>query len=128
VLYVPSFDKSVYALQTRGGSAGTALWNYTTDGPVVAAPSLSSSSLLFFGSSDGLLYALHTAPSPALNWTFNSAAPLFSSGTVTLLSPPPLLLACDSIATSGHQQWCCGFGQRQQVLLPARPAAGHYGV
>jgi outer membrane protein assembly factor BamB len=83
VLYVPSFDKSVYAVQTRGGSAGTALWNYTTGGPVIATPTFcAASSLLTFGSSDGLLYALHTTPSQALNWTFNSAAPLFSSGTV----------------------------------------------
>jgi outer membrane protein assembly factor BamB len=90
VLYVPSFDKSVYAVQTRGGSAGTALWNYTTGGPVIAKPTFcAASSLLSFGSSDGLLYAVHTAPSPALNWTFNSAAPLFSSGTVN----PPLLNA-----------------------------------
>jgi outer membrane protein assembly factor BamB len=87
VLYVPSFDKSVYALQTLGSSAGTALWNFTTNGPVVAAPYFSSfSSTLFFGSSDGLLYALQTAPSPALNWTFNSAAPLLTSGTVSPLA------------------------------------------
>jgi len=90
VLYVPSFDKKLYALETRGSSAGTALWNYTTDGPVIATPSLHpTSSILFFGSSDGLLYSLRTAPAPALNWTFNSAAPLFSSGLVTF---PPFLL------------------------------------
>jgi outer membrane protein assembly factor BamB len=84
LLYVPSFDRSLYALQTRGSSAGTALWNYTTDGPIIAAPTFdSSSSALFIGSSDGLLYALRPAPTPALNWTFNSAAPLFSSGIVT---------------------------------------------
>ena len=89
VLYVPSFDKNVYALQTRGSGSGTALWNFTTDGPVVATP-FDSSSILLFGSSDGLLYALQTTPSPALNWTFNSAAPLLSSGVVC---PPHALLA-----------------------------------
>jgi outer membrane protein assembly factor BamB len=100
VLYVPSFDKSLYALETRGSSAGTALWNYTTDGPVIAAPSFdSSSSILFFGSSDGLLYALHPSSSPALNWTFNSAAPLFSSGTVTF---PLGLLFCKFLNQIGR--------------------------
>jgi outer membrane protein assembly factor BamB len=101
VLYVPSFDKSVYAVQTRGASAGVALWNYTTDGPVVAKPTFFTSSLLSFGSSDGLLYALHTAKSPALNWTFNAAAPLFSSGSVK--NPTPFTAHFSALLNGGSR-------------------------
>jgi outer membrane protein assembly factor BamB len=76
---VPSHTGSV---ETRGvGTLGRVAWRFETRGPVRSTPALAGG-VLYFGSSDGHLYAVRATDGEPL-WTFEASAPVASSPAVT---------------------------------------------
>ena len=76
MIYVPSADHTVYALDARTGAI---VWHYTTNGSLDSAPALDRGLLLVAGS-DGTLYEL--------NATTGAQAGLIALGTPDLGSSP----------------------------------------
>jgi outer membrane protein assembly factor BamB len=74
LVYVPSYDNNVYALEANTGKF---VWKYPTDGGVGTAPWVSDG-LVVFGSSDTVVYAVE-ARSGRLVWTVPTKGKIYSS-------------------------------------------------
>jgi eukaryotic-like serine/threonine-protein kinase len=75
IVYAPSYDHNVYALDIQDGSF---LWKYATDGGVATAPCLHEG-LIVFGSTDHSVYAV-SAEAGELRWKRPTKGRVFSSG------------------------------------------------
>ena len=75
ILYVGSFDGSIYALNATNGAK---IWNYTMSGQVLSSPAVVDG-IVYVGSSDGNLYALDADTGGKL-WNFTTARSSFFSG------------------------------------------------
>jgi len=74
LVYVPSYDNNVYALEMETGKF---VWKYPTEGGVGTSPWVSDG-LVIFGSSDKVVYAVESR-SGRLVWTVPTKAKIFSS-------------------------------------------------
>ncbi|MBN1318377.1 MAG: PQQ-binding-like beta-propeller repeat protein, partial [Anaerolineales bacterium] len=75
LLIVPSANSSVKAFDTGDFQVS---WTYSTTAPVVSAPALGANGQVFFGSQDGVLYALDVATGAEL-WSKNIGGTIDSS-------------------------------------------------
>ncbi len=87
VLYIGSFDSYLYALDARSGKVR---WKFKTHDHIYSSAALGQdasgrTTTIFFGSTDGTLYAL--APDGSLLWAFDAGAPIRSSPVIGQ-SPP----------------------------------------
>ncbi len=76
-LYVGSWGDKLIALDAGTGSF---LWSYATDSLVYSSPAVAVDGTIYFGSSDGFLYALF--PDGKLKWEFEVGGELDSSPAV----------------------------------------------
>ncbi len=102
--------RGVFAGDAGNGFGGVA-WRVQTGGAVQGSP-VASGSLLYVGSTDGLLYAIDR-PSGAVRWTHDAHAPIASSpavaeGIVAFTSRDRKLHALD--ARTGRERWQLAFG------------------
>lgn len=102
-LYVGSWGNKLIALDATTGGL---LWDYETDSLVYASPAVAEDGTIYFGSSDGLLYALH--PDGTLKWEFEVGGELDSSpaidaaGNVYVGSSSGFV---SSISPDGAERW-----------------------
>jgi len=101
-LYVASLDHNVYALDMSGGLK----WTFETQGAIASTP-LYADGVLYFGSSDGTLYALNAA-SGERKWVFDAdswmwGTPLLDRSTLFVGSLDNRVFALD--AASGKALW-----------------------
>lgn len=73
-VYVGSWNNRLTALDA---TTGAMLWFFETDNLVYASPAIALDGTIYFGSSDGLLYALN--PDGSLKWEFEIGGELDSS-------------------------------------------------
>ena len=79
VLFVGSWDHTVYALRTLDGSL---LWNFTTASIVESSPTVSDDgAALFVGSNDRRVYKLSAADGSPL-WNYSTGSLVTSSPTL----------------------------------------------
>lgn len=81
-LYIGSFDSNFYALDSR---TGRRRWKFKTHDHIYASAALAEdadgrTTAIYFGSTDGLLYALD--PQGHLLWSFDAGAPIRSSPVI----------------------------------------------
>lgn len=121
IVYAPSLDGSVYALNA---TTGAILWSYTTHDDIVAAPALDQG-LLLITSQDGDLYAIN-ATTGALTGTIplDLPAPELYAGplpvgpdVVTPCQAHALPSLCEFVLASGSQLWSVPVG-----ILQAPPS------
>lgn len=74
VVYVPSYDHNVYALEA---SSGKFMWKYATEGGIASTPWVMED-LVVFGSTDTVVYAVE-ARTGRLVWTAPTKGKIFSS-------------------------------------------------
>ncbi len=74
IVYVPSYDHNVYALDAESGKF---LWKYPTEGGVASKP-LVTEGMVIFGSSDKVVYAVD-AKTGRLVWTAPTKGRVYSS-------------------------------------------------
>jgi outer membrane protein assembly factor BamB len=67
VLYVPSFDHQLYALDARTGAKR---WAFTTGDGIDASPTVGPDGTIYIGSYDANFYAIN--PSGTLKWKYNT--------------------------------------------------------
>lgn len=101
-LYVASLDHNVYALDM----SGSLKWSFKTQGAIASTP-LYADGVLYFGSSDGNLYAVNGA-SGELKWEFDAnswmwGTPLLDRTTLFVGSLDNRVFALD--AASGKALW-----------------------
>jgi len=77
VVYVGSFDRSLYAVNPRTGAK---IWSFPTGGSVFSSPTVTDG-LVYAGSGDGNIYALN-ARTGAKAWSFLTGSAVISSPTV----------------------------------------------
>jgi outer membrane protein assembly factor BamB len=66
VLYFPSYDKQLYAID---GATGAVRWTFATKGSISGSPAIGAAGVILVGSGDGTMYALKGGSSPRLtNW------------------------------------------------------------
>lgn len=58
VVYIGSWDNKLYAI---GTSSGSVLWTYDTGSLVFSSPAIANNGNIYFGGSDGFLYALNSS-------------------------------------------------------------------
>jgi len=63
-----------------GGRVASPRWTFKTGGPIWSSPAVAGDSV-YFGSSDGSVYALDTVSGKAV-WQFETAGPVYGSPTV----------------------------------------------
>jgi len=103
-IYIGSWDNKLYALATVDG---TALWTYETDSLVFSSPAVSSSGEIYFGGSDGFLYAL--SPAGDLLWDVfiegevDSSVVIGPSGNLYLASSSGTVFSIDR--STGAEIW-----------------------
>lgn len=121
VIYVGSFDSSLYALN-RDGSLG---WRYRTGGSIQSSPAVGSDGTVYVGSFDGYLYALNA--DGTLKWRFStgglicSSPALGSDGTVYFGSEDYYFYALNP---DGSEQW----SYRTDYAIKSSPAIGSDGT
>ena len=103
IVYVGSFDNSIYALNA---STGTTLWAFPTSGEVYSSPAVFDG-VVYVGSFDHNIYALNASTGSQL-WNFQTGAEVFSSptvveGTVYIASDDGLVYALN--AQTGKPFW-----------------------
>jgi eukaryotic-like serine/threonine-protein kinase len=103
MVYVGSFDRSLYAVDARTGAE---IWSFPTGGSVFSSPS-ASDGLVYVGSGDGNIYALN-ARTGAKAWSFLTGSAVVSSpavagGTVYIASQDGDVYALD--ARTGAMIW-----------------------
>ena len=65
VVYVGSWDNSLYALDAQSGEV---LWTFETGNFIVSSPSIGEDGSIYFGSNDNFFYALN--PDGSLKWEY----------------------------------------------------------
>lgn len=103
VVYVGTWGNRLLALAVESGAF---LWQYETGSLVYASPAVAEDGRVFFGSSDGSLYALE--PTGSLSWTYEIGGDLDSSpaidtaGNVYVGSSAGFLVSVDA---TGQERW-----------------------
>lgn len=72
-IYIPSSDKSLYALNPDG----TLKWRFDTEGEVRTSPSIATDGTIYIGSYDGRIYAVR--PDGKLKWSYDVGSKMDSS-------------------------------------------------
>lgn len=103
VLYVGSWGDRLLALQTATGALS---WAFETDSLVYASPAVAEDGTIYFGSSDGYLYALN--PDGSLKWEFEVGGELDSSPAIggngnVYVGSSSGLVAC--LSPAGEELW-----------------------
>ncbi len=103
VVYVGSWDNKLYAIDTASGAT---LWFYETGTLIFSSPAVASNGDIYFGGTDGFLYALN--PDGTLKWDVFLGAEVDSSVAIG----PSRNLYCGtsegyvvSYDTSGLERW-----------------------
>ncbi len=103
MVYIGSFDKSLYALDATSGKK---LWSYQTGSGIDSSPAVANG-IVYIGSGDGSLYALDATSGKKL-WSYQTgsgidSSPAVANGMVYIGSGDSSLYALD--ATSGKKLW-----------------------
>ncbi|MCC7187080.1 MAG: PQQ-binding-like beta-propeller repeat protein [Acidobacteria bacterium] len=112
LIFIPSNDKSIYALNASNGATA---WSYATGGALVNSAAYFNGRV-FFGSTDGYVYALNAA-NGALIWRYKTGstvktAPLIYNGKVYIGSSDGYMYALDAMSNSasGTPLWSFNSG------------------
>ncbi|MDO9263321.1 MAG: PQQ-binding-like beta-propeller repeat protein, partial [Desulfosalsimonadaceae bacterium] len=104
-------------------------WTFATGGPITSAVAIGPDETLYFGSSDGNLYAV--TPDGALKWIFTTGGPVLASPalsrdgeTVYAASTDGRLYAVS--ARTGAAAWPSGFVTRSKLI--SSPVVGYDGT
>ena len=123
-VYIPSYDKLVYAFE---GKTGKKKWSQLLGDSISSSPALGPDGGLYVGANDGRLYALN-ASDGALKWSFltgdtiHSSPALGADGTVYFGSYDKKFYALD--ARTGGLKWSYTTGG----LILSSPAISEDGV
>lgn len=120
--YMGSWDKNLYALDTRSGKIK---WQFLTDGHIYSSPAVTKEGSIIFASTDGTVYALD--PDGQLLWSFATLDPIRSSpavagdGTIYIGSGDGILYALDQ---DGKRRWSFDTTTEDRNDLNSSPALG----
>ena len=124
VIFVSSFDKTVYALDEVTGAVR---WSHLTGDSISSSPALGPDGTLYVGANDGRLYALNSRTGEE-RWTFltgdtvHSSPAVAADGTVYFGSYDHKLYALDG--ASGKLRWTFTTGD----LVLSSPSIGADGT
>ena len=127
----PMFRRNQYGTAQspfKGSSSGTLRWTYTTGGGVTSSPVIASDGTIYFGASDGLVYAINSQER-SLKWTYNTrslvegSATIASDGTVYIGTSYPTVSLFALNHIDGSAKWTfvsnSGFYNRGSPALGA---------
>lgn len=105
--------------QVPAGSPGSLAWQFSTYGWVASSPAVGSDGTIYFGSTDGQLYAVD--PDGSLRWTHATADAVLCSptigpdGTIYIGSNDKTLYALNPV--DGSEEW--RFDQANDIIVSA---------